>query len=248
MRVLVTNDDGIDSPGLHTLAAMARSLGHDVTVAAPATEYSGTGAALSAITTEGRVLIHKTTHGYAVPAAPAYIVVLAALGAFGDRPDLVLSGINPGANAGRAVLHSGTVGAALTAVTRGLRAMAVSIDYLAAQGRPVHWATAAAVARDLLPEALATPPGVALNLNVPNLPEPAEVRTATLAAFGQVQVAILESGDGFVRTDFLRSREKPAEGTDLALLNEGYATLTAIRPPTEAAIPHQRSTSSTRQQ
>jgi 5'-nucleotidase len=244
MRVLVTNDDGIGSPGLAALASVVREAGHEVVVAAPETEYSGMSAALAAVTTHGRVLIKQTDLGYAVPAAPAYIVILATLGAFGPAPDLVLSGINPGANAGRAVLHSGTVGAALTAVARGLRGMAVSLDYLAAvDGSTLHWATAAATARSLLDRAVAAPPGVALNLNVPNRPAVISVRPASLAAFGQVQIQILESGDGFVRTDFLQTSERPAPGTDLALLAEGHATLTLVRPPAEVAdavIPHQR--------
>jgi 5'-nucleotidase len=243
MRILVTNDDGIESPGLAALASAAREAGHEVVVAAPATEYSGMSAALAAVTTQGRVLIKQTGFGYAVPAAPAYIVILATLGAFGPAPDLVLSGINPGANAGRAVLHSGTVGAALTAVARGLHGMAVSLDYLAEHGATLHWQTAAATARSLLDRAAAAPRGVALNLNVPNRPSVASVRPATLAAFGRVQIQILESGDGYVHTDFLQTAQQPAAGTDLALLAEGHATLTLVRPPTEVtepAIPHQR--------
>jgi 5'-nucleotidase len=220
-----------------------------VVVAAPATEYSGMSAALAAVTTEGRVVIRQTSLGYAVPAAPAYIVILATLGVFGPVPDLVLSGINPGANAGRAVLHSGTVGAALTAVARGLHGMAVSLDYLAAvDGPTLHWTTAAATAGSLLDRAAAAPPGVAFNLNVPNRPSVTSVRPASLAAFGQVQIQILESGDGYVRTDFLQTAERPAPGTDLALLAEGHATLTLVRPPTEVAepgIPHQRDAGST---
>ncbi|MFF5290434.1 5'/3'-nucleotidase SurE [Paractinoplanes globisporus] len=243
MRILITNDDGIASPGLEALATAVREAGHEVVVAAPSTEYSGMSASLQAVTTEGRVLIEQTPFGYAVPAAPAFIVVLATLGVFGDVPDLVLSGINPGANAGRAVLHSGTVGAALTAVARGRPAMAVSLDYLAADGPNFHWATAAATAVSLIGRAAGAAPGVALNLNVPNRPSAPVVRPATLAAFGRVQIALLESGDDFVHTDFLRSREEPAPGSDLALLAEGYATLTPVRPPaeaSEAAVPHQR--------
>ena len=246
MRILVTNDDGIASPGLEILAEAARSAGHDVVVAAPATEYSGMSASLAAVTTQGRVVIEQTEQGYAVAAAPAFIAVIAVLGAFGPPPDLVLSGINPGANAGRAVLHSGTVGAALTAAARGCHAMAVSLDYLAARGEPVHWETAARLARDLLDRAVAAPPGTAVNLNVPNRPPGPplpSVREARLAAFGQVQIQILESGDGYVRTDFLKSEESPAPGTDLALLAEGHATVTVLRPPSEVAdqvIPHQR--------
>jgi 5'-nucleotidase len=245
MRILVTNDDGISSPGLAVLAAAARSAGHEVVIAAPATEYSGMSASLQAVTTKGRVLIEKSPIGYAVAGAPAFIVVIAVLGAFGPPPDLVLSGINLGANAGRAVLHSGTVGAALTAAARGCHSMAVSLDYLAAHGETLHWETAAEVATDLLDRAAAVPPGVALNLNVPNLPSVTTVREARLAPFGQVQIQILESGEGFVRTDFLKTDESPAPGTDLALLAEGHATLTPLRPPAEAldvVIPQQRST------
>lgn len=246
MRILVTNDDGISSRGLTVLAEAAREAGHEVVVAAPATEYSGMSASLAAVTTDGRVVMEKTPSGYAVPAAPAFIVVLAVLGVFGEPPDLVLSGINPGANAGRAVMHSGTVGAALTAAARGCHAIAVSLDYLSEQGPTRHYETAAATAVALLDRAAAAPPGVALNLNVPNRPQIRSVRTATLAAFGQVQIQVLESGDGYVRTDFLKSTDTPAPGTDLALLAEGYATVTMVRPPAEvadAAVPHQRRSS-----
>jgi 5'/3'-nucleotidase SurE len=80
---------------------------------------------------------------YAVEAAPAYIVRAAAAGGFGPPPDVVISGINNGVNTGHAILHSGTVGAALTAATYGQRRLAVSIG---AAPEP-HWATAAAYAR-----------------------------------------------------------------------------------------------------
>src|ERR1700761_1674997 len=125
MRVLVTNDDGVSAPGLRPLAEAARGRGVEVVVAAPAQEASGMSAALTAVTDRGRVVFEETPAGFGVAASPAYIVVLASLGVFGPPPEIVLSGINRGANIGRAVLHSGTVGAALTAANHGARAMAV---------------------------------------------------------------------------------------------------------------------------
>jgi len=110
MRVLVTNDDGIDAPGLRQLARAAVDGGHDVVVAAPDSEASGVSAALTAVAEDGRLEVERHelkdlggVPAFGVGASPAYIVVLAGLGAFGDPPDLVLSGINRGANAGRAV-------------------------------------------------------------------------------------------------------------------------------------------------
>ena len=119
-RALVTNDDGIDSPGLHALAAAARDAGLDVIVAAPAEESSGAGASLTAVRREGRTVVTRRelpglpgVPAWAVDAQPGHIVVAALNGWFDPAPDVVLSGINHGANVGRAVLHSGTVGAAL---------------------------------------------------------------------------------------------------------------------------------------
>ncbi len=136
-RVLITNDDGIAAPGIRRLARAALDYGFDVVVAAPAEESSGVSAAMTAVLEDGRVVIDRrevpTLEGipaFAVNASPGYIVTLGRLGAFGDAPTLVMSGINRGANAGNAVLHSGTVGACLTAASAGLRALAVSLDVL----------------------------------------------------------------------------------------------------------------------
>ncbi|WP_043325154.1 5'/3'-nucleotidase SurE, partial [Micromonospora sp. M42] len=182
-------------------------------------------------------------------ASPAYIAVLAGLGVFGPVPDLLLSGINRGANAGHAVLHSGTVGAALTAGNNGIRALAVSLDVLtpaaasAGSGGAAiavldsvddesrHWATAAELAATLLPWLAEADPGTVLNLNVPDLPadQVAGLRQATLAPFGQVQVSVAERGEGFVRTAVEENAVRAVPGTDIAWLADGYAAVTAIR-------------------
>ncbi|MEU8316360.1 5'/3'-nucleotidase SurE [Micromonospora sp. NPDC048887] len=255
-RVLVTNDDGVHAPGIRALARSAYERGLDVVVAAPQHEASGMSAALSAVTEDGRLVFRETeldglpgVPAYAVAASPAYITVLAGLGVFGPVPDLLLSGINRGANAGHAVLHSGTVGAALTAGNNGIRALAVSLDVLtpaaasAGSGGAAiavldsvddesrHWSSAAELAGRLLPWLAGAEPGTVLNLNVPDLPadQVAGLRQATLAPFGQVQVSVAERGEGFVRTAVEENAVRAVPGTDIAWLADGYAAVTAIR-------------------
>lgn len=137
VRVLVTNDDGIAAPGIRWLAAAVADRGYDVVVAAPAEEASGTSAAMIAVEREGRVVVEEHTveeltgiPAYGVAGSPGFITLIAIHGAFGPPPTVVVSGINRGANVGRAVLHSGTVGAAFTAAANGCHAMAVSLDVL----------------------------------------------------------------------------------------------------------------------
>jgi 5'/3'-nucleotidase len=241
MRVLVTNDDGIESPGLHALARVALEAGHEVVVAAPMQEASGAGAGLSAVDADGRIVVEPRTMAidapaFAVAATPAFIVLLATRLAFGEAPDLVLSGINRGANTGLSVLHSGTVGAAFTAVNNGCRAMAVSVNCGYGRSATPRWDTAAAIATDLLPLVCGDDTGFALNVNVPNfdLGDVRGVRRATLATFGVVQLTMLEQGHGYVRMSLEQSGTDLEPGTDEAWLVDGYATVTAIRPTAEA--------------
>ena len=135
MRVLVTNDDGVGSPGLHALARVLVDGGHDVIVVAPDREMSGSAAAIGQVHVEEGIDAERVelprldgVPAYAVAGPPGLCVLTARLGGFGDPPDLIVSGINPGCNTGRAVLHSGTVGAALTGANFGCRGLAVSID------------------------------------------------------------------------------------------------------------------------
>jgi 5'-nucleotidase len=262
MRILVTNDDGIDSPGLRHLARAAAREGHDVVVAAPVTEASGSSAAMTAIEEHGKIILHKreltgAKHipAYAVAASPAYIVLLALREAFGEVPDMVLSGINRGANAGSAVVHSGTVGATLTGSYAGLHGLAVSLDVLSPRqssarsgGAAIvsidheldekrHWASAAELAVRLIPTLRHTSTGTVFNLNVPDLHLDGirGLRRAALAQFGQVQMSIAEAGEGFVRTAVQAADETLEPDTDLAALAEHFAVVTPIRAPVEAS-------------
>jgi 5'-nucleotidase len=254
MRILVTNDDGIDAPGIRWLARAAVRDGHQVVIAAPLNEASGSSAALTAVEQDGKIVVQRRdlpwarkVPAYAVAASPAFIVLLALRDAFGEVPEVVLSGINRGANAGAAVLHSGTVGAALTAGHAGLHALAVSLDVLTpamaalehleqTDDEQRHWASAADLAVRLLPTLARTPPGTVLNLNVPDLHVDGirGLRRARLARFGQVQISIAEAGQGFVRTAVQAADEPLEPGTDLAALAESYAVVTPIQAPDEA--------------
>jgi 5'-nucleotidase len=245
MHALITNDDGIDAVGLHTLAQVAVDAGLDVTVAAPHTERSGSGAAMSALEADGRLLLQRRVldgpgplgpigpiDAFAVRASPAMIVFVATRGGFGPPPDIVLSGINQGPNTGRSVLHSGTVGAALTAEENGIPGLAVSL----ASDTPTHWETAAkAAARAVewfVPRA--TMP-VVLNLNVPDVPAPElrGFRAARLSTFGAVQAAVGERDEGFVTVTYTQLDSEPEPDSDLALLRQGWSTVTALAGPRE---------------
>jgi 5'-nucleotidase len=170
---------------------------------------------------------------YAAQAAPSFIALTASRGAFGPRPEVVLSGINRGPNTGHAILHSGTVGAALTASTHGCRAMAVSIDV----GDPMCWSTAAEVAGRVLPWLLEADPGVVLNLNVPNvaIDQLRGLRQARLASFGAVQTTVSEVGEGYVQLGYSDIDAEYEPGTDAQLLAEGYASVTALLAVCEAS-------------
>lgn len=207
MKVLVTNDDGVASPGLHALAAALVAAGHDVIVAAPDRDMSGSSAAIGQIHVDEEIEAAPVelpglagVRAYAVDGAPGLCVLAARLGGFGDPPDLVVSGINPGCNTGRAILHSGTVGAALTAANFGCKGIAVSIDVSSRalheqvgagpavtvpagdgaeatavvteerSGPIAHWDAAAAVAAATVGWVMQAPDLTVLNLNVPNLP------------------------------------------------------------------------------
>jgi 5'-nucleotidase len=238
-RVLITNDDGIAAPGLAALADAARRHGFDVVVAAPAQEMSGMSAALRL----DRASVRHTEAGIAVDATPASIVSLAARGAFGEPPDIVLSGINRGANVGIGIVHSGTVGAVLTAANGRRRGLAVSLDVLLPGGdlyeppdAELPYARAAEVAATLFDQIAAAPPGTVLNLNVPGRVPVAGLRTATLAPFGQVELVVSHPAADTFEADVVRGRAT-LPGSDIDLLEQGFATVTAIQPPAAVPLP-----------
>ena len=183
MRIFVTNDDGIDSLGLHVLARAMRPFG-EVVVGAPDTEYSGASSSFGALHLI-RPELHKANiegidEAWSITGPPALCVMFARLGAFGDPFDLVVSGINPGANVGRSVYHSGTIGACLTARNGGINGVAVSqaVDEGGYMGQGIEemlknqrWHSAADITALAVEELCSSLPLEAsvLNINVPNL-------------------------------------------------------------------------------
>ncbi len=232
-RALITNDDGIDSTGLAVLARAAVAAGLDVIVAAPSWDSSGASAALTGVQDDGRL---RAEHGrwrdpdvptVSVEAAPAMITLIALRGGFGLPPDLVLSGINHGRNTGAAVLHSGTVGAALTAANHGVPSLAVSID---TDSGPVADQVPQVVI-DVIAWLDSARPPCALNLNLP-----ADVHLgvaglvcAPLSSVGAVQTTVTDSGAGFLHVGF-EDAGAPEPGSDAALLAEGWAVVTPLLP------------------
>jgi 5'-nucleotidase len=205
VRILVTNDDGVAAPGL---AALTRALvrwteqagdgpgsPHEIVVVAPGSNYSGAGAAVGSVT-DGTTIAYERAvvagaggiEAYGLNASPALSVIVGALGAVGPKPDLVLSGINHGVNVGRSILHSGTVGAALTASQLGISALAVS---LRAGADRDPWESAADLAVALVPLLATAPARTVLNLNVPHLalPEIRGVRWARVSGAGLIKSA-----------------------------------------------------------
>jgi 5'-nucleotidase len=245
LRALITNDDGIDSPGLWALATAARDAGFDVVVAAPHVDASGVGGSVLAVREGEGVRVHRRelpdlpdVPAFAVEGHPAFIVHTAGRGWLDPEPDVVLSGINRGANLGHAVLHSGTIGAALAAGLHGWRALAVSLGTPLVEPQEPHWESALKVLPDVLDVLLGAPDATVLSLNVPDLPvgELKELREARLAHWGSVRVRVdhVSGADG----DLLRAHEAelagdPEPGTDTALLAAGHPTLTELQSVTD---------------
>ena len=231
----MTNDDGVDSPGIVALARALHRAGHELLVVAPTTDLSGTSAAIGPLHRVGPLPV--TEHSwdelgavpvFALDAPPAAAVYAACLGGFGERPDLVASGINPGANTGHLVLHSGTVGAALTAAELGVPGLAVSVKW----ADDPQFETAAALAAAAVQWVTADTGGKprVLNLNAPDVPleEVRGVRQARLAPYGEFWVASADHDAGELHLEFKGIDREPEADTDWALIRAGYATVTAL--------------------
>ncbi len=260
---MVTNDDGIDSVGLHVLARAMRGLG-EVVVVAPDREYSGASAAFGALHLIQPEVQHAHLDGidqaWAVTGPPALCVMFARLGLFGAPFDLVVSGINPGANVGRSVYHSGTVGAALTARNGGISGVAISqaVEGFGIEGqgwdemlRGQRWDTAAAVAEVVVRGLIEHPPAepVVINVNVPNLPldevrgwRRAEVGTIPPRMMAAAHLEPKEGHDGsyYVRMSWGDAVDLPVH-TDGGAVEAGEVAITylsrleGIEPPHTAA-------------
>jgi 5'-nucleotidase len=262
MRILITNDDGVGAPGIAVLARRVaqwidENPGNEIRealVVAPATNYSGMSSAVGDVFDHPSVNYRRHTIAgaediptFSLEAPPALCALLGAIGSFDFQPDLILSGINAGANVGRSVLHSGTVGAILTGAQLGLSGLAVSVQW----GADVHYDTAASVAIEVLEHLMAAPSRTLFNLNVPNLPAHLlkGVRRGRISVAGIVKAAGPRAGgeplgdEGQLplrlgaATPELGDVSDEAPDDDGALVGSGYASLTLLRGPHEDTDP-----------
>ena len=165
MRILLSNDDGYFSPGINTLAEHLSSIA-EIVVVAPERDRSG---ASNSLTLDRPLTIRKTRNGfYYVNGTPTDCVHLAVTGLLTELPDMVISGINDGANMGDDTIYSGTVAAAMEGYLLGIPSFAVSMS----RHNPQYFSTAAKVVEDLVRhyEKTGFPPPLLLNVNVPDIP------------------------------------------------------------------------------
>ncbi|MCA9237446.1 MAG: 5'/3'-nucleotidase SurE [Planctomycetales bacterium] len=232
MHILLTNDDGIYAPGLAALERALQSLG-TVTVVAPLAEQSGVGHAITYLTPLmcREVYDGDRRRGWAVEGSPADCVKLAVARLCPERPDLVVSGINSGQNAGINVLYSGTVAAAIEGAFFGITSIAVSLEY----DEQARYDEAAAVAAGLIRQILdqKDPDPQLYNLNIPTaaLEAPAEVCVAPMCVvpWGE-QYETRRDPRGRLYYWATGKQPTPPEDkdTDLSLLREGKITITPL--------------------
>ncbi len=235
MRILLTNDDGIHAEGLDSLERIARTLSDDVWVVAPENDQSGYAHSLSI--SEPLRLRRIGDKRFAVRGTPTDCVIMGARKILPDMPDLILSGVNSGANVADDVTYSGTVAGAMEGALLGVRSIALSQSYShVGEDRVVPYATAEALAPALLDRLVATPlpQGVLLNVNFPNC-APQEIAGTVVTSQGKLvhSLWIDERRDGRGMPYFwLRFGREPAEvkaGTDLHALRNRLVSVTPLQ-------------------
>jgi 5'-nucleotidase len=226
LHILVTNDDGIHAPGLRALAKELGQIGI-VTVVAPAHERS---AAAQSLTLRQPIYCEQLAEReFAVDGTPADAMILAFNTLLKDKPDIVVSGINPGGNLGENVYYSGTIGAAMEGAINRTPSLAVSVAY---RGKDFDFAPAASFTRTLVPVVLkeGLPKGVLLNVNVPQ-PWTGEVRFTRQSS--KITRNLLQPGvDPRGRRYFWLHEQELTEdiepNTDHAAIRDGAVSITPL--------------------
>jgi 5'-nucleotidase len=240
MILLLTNDDGIGARGLHALRRALQELdGVEVRVIAPHTNRSGTA---RSITTRSPIWVEEVefddgTTGFATEGTPVDCVRFADLGLLGERPGLIVAGINHGSNLGDDVTYSGTVAAAFEGIVLGLPAIAVSqqaaVGGMGYAGREFDFSVSAGIAREVTRKLIADPlpAGTLVNINCPA----GELRGIEVTRLGKRlyddELKLVEEGDDGRKRYEIYGFEpsfEDEEGTDLAAVARGRAALTPI--------------------
>ncbi len=237
MNILVTNDDGVNAPGLLALAEAMRPLGK-VSILAPDRNWSGSGhvKTLDRPLRVKEVTLADHSSAWTSDGAPSDCVALALLGFFEEKFDLVVSGINPVPNLGHDVTYSGTVTAAMEAVIWDTPGIAFSLGSFENGLQASDYAPAAQVAQEVAAAALSRhlPAGILLNVNIPLLPSE-EIRGYRVSRQGlRVYRDRLDKRiDPRGRPYYWIGGEAPTglaeNGTDIGALAEGYVSLTPLQ-------------------
>ena len=236
MRILLTNDDGVNARGLKLLEAVARKLSDDIWVVAPTEEQSGAGHSLT-LTEPVRLRRHGDQR-FSVTGTPTDAVMLALAHVMKDNPpDVILSGINRGANLAEDVTYSGTVSAAIEGALAGVRSIALSQAYSReGMGDTVPFAAAEAWAERVLAPLLefATEPRTLINVNFPAM-SPDEVRGIRvcrqgLRDYGRLRIVQRTDPRGYDYYWFGLGPmvETPGHSTDLEAVADGYISVTPL--------------------
>ena len=230
MRILLSNDDGYFAPGINALAAAVSPLA-EVVVVAPERDRSG---ASNSLTLDRPLTVRRAPNGYYfVNGTPTDCVHLAVTGLLEELPDMVISGINHGANMGDDTIYSGTVAAATEGFLLGIPSIAVSLTGGTTEG---HFDTAAGVIVELVRRFRAQPlePPVLLNVNVPNVPSDA-LKGMVITRLGRRHKAepVVKSatprGEVVYWVGAAGAAQDAAEGTDFHATASGYVSVTPLQ-------------------
>ncbi len=230
MKILLTNDDGIFAPGLAAIYKELARLG-DVMVVAPADSRSG---ASHSITFNRPVIcnevdIHGLFTGYSVQGSPADCVKLAAMQLLDDPVDLLVAGINNGANAGINIYYSGTVAAAMEGALLKIPAVAMSV----ATEESIDFEKAARYCAGILPKLLPIDPGDVINVNIPQLSrgEPKGVKVVPQSSEGFDEYYIRQTNEqGQTVFQLAGSPRHDGSLSDTTALLDGYIAITVLAP------------------
>ena len=235
MRILVTNDDGINAPGLKVMQQIALALTEDVWVVAPERDQSG---ASHSLTLHDPLRCRRLEpQVFAINGTPTDCVIMAVRHVMKDQPPtLVLSGVNRGANIADDVTYSGTIAGALEGTTLGIRSIAMSLATGFDRSGTIKWDTAIRHGPALVEKLLNAkwPDQVLLNVNFPDRgPDGVEGIKATRQGARDQNLLGVEPrrdtwGNAYYWFDYERKRSDPPDGTDLRAVYDGYISVTPL--------------------
>jgi 5'-nucleotidase len=235
MRILITNDDGIEAPGLDVLQKIASDLSDDVWVVAPETDQSG--AAHSLTLHEPLRLRQLSSRTFAVKGTPTDCVIMAVRHVLkGEEPALVLSGVNRGANLADDITYSGTIAGAIEGTMLGIPSIALSLTVNWEDPRKIHWETPMEHGANLVRKLIEVgwPRDVLINVNFPDL-EPSKVQGIQVTEQGRrdqdylrVEDRMDTRGNPYYWLGFKRHTFQSGRGTDIWAVKSGAISVTPL--------------------